>query len=61
MSNGIRVSTVECPEGRKFVVGIFLDDEDSDWVEFNREQFVGLIELLQTRLAEYDKPMEVSS
>ena len=56
MSNGIRISTVEYPDGdKKFVLTVFLDNKDSSWVEFDKEQLVNLISICQERLAEYDK------
>jgi hypothetical protein len=59
MSNGIRINTIRYPDGdKKFVLTIFLDDKDSDWVEFDKEQLEGLIEMFQQRLADYDKPIE---
>ena len=59
MSNGIRISTVRYPDGdKKFVLTIFLDGKDSDWVEFDKEQLEGLIEMFQQRLADYDKPID---
>ena len=55
MSNGIRISTVRYPDGdKKFVLTIFLDDKDSDWVEFDKEQLEGLIAMFQKRLADHD-------
>jgi len=59
MSNGIRISTVRYPDGdKKFVLTIFLDGKDSDWVEFDKEQLEGLIAMFEERLADYDKPIE---
>ena len=59
MSNGIRISTVRYPDGdKKFVLTIFLDDKDSNWVEFDKEQLEGLIAMFQKRLAEHDTAVE---
>ena len=59
MSNGIRISTVRYPDGdKKFVLTIFLDDKDSDWVEFDKEQLEGLIAMFKERLAEHDAVIE---
>jgi hypothetical protein len=59
MSNGIRVSTLKYPDGeRKFLLTVFLDDKDSDWVEFDKEQLEGLIATLQERLVDHDKILE---
>jgi hypothetical protein len=55
MSNGIRINTIRYPDGdKKFVLTIFLDDKDSDWVEFDKEQLEGLVVMFQERLAEHD-------
>ena len=59
MSNGIKIDTIRYPDGdKKFVLTIFLDDKDSDWVEFDKEQLEGLIAMFEERLADYDKPIE---
>ena len=59
MSNGIRISTVRYPDGdKKFVLTIFLDGKDSDWVEFDKEQLEGLIAMFEERLAEHDAVIE---
>jgi hypothetical protein len=55
MSNGIKIDTIRYPDGdKKFMLTIFLDDKDSDWVEFDKEQLEGLIAMFQERLAEHD-------
>lgn len=67
MSNGIRVDLMQYPEGDiKFVLTMFLDNEDKTWIEFDREQFAGLINLFNDQVTEYealnaDKPDETSS
>ena len=62
MSNGIRISTLVYPDGdKKFLLTIFLKDKDQSWVEFDKEQLVGLIALCEERLAEYDTPIEESN
>lgn len=59
MSNGIRISTIAYPDGeKKFCLSIFLNDKDSSWIEFDREQLVGLIELCHERLADYEVTKE---
>jgi len=59
MSNGIKIDTIRYPDGdKKFMLTIFLDDKDSDWVEFDKEQLEGLIAMCQERLDKYDKPIE---
>lgn len=59
MSNGIRIRTVRYPDGeRKFVITVFLDDEDSSWVEFDEEQFDGLIALCQEKRDGYGEIKE---
>lgn len=59
MSNGIRISTVRYPDGdKKFVLTIFLDDKDSDWVEFDKDQLDNLIAMCQERMTEFKKPIE---
>lgn len=56
MSNGIRVDAIRYPDKEvKFVVTIFLDDKGSDWVEFDKKQFEGLITMFQTRLDESEE------
>jgi len=56
MSNGIKIDTIRYPDGdKKFMLTIFLDDKDSNWVEFDKEQLEGLIAMFQERLADYDK------
>lgn len=53
MSNGVKVSTVVYPDGeRKIVLTMFINDKDSDWVEFDEAQFESLIKMFQERLVE---------
>ena len=55
MSNGLEISTLAYPDGaKKFLITMFIDDKDSAWVEFNKEQLEGLIAMCQKRLTEYN-------
>jgi len=62
MSNGIKASTIVYPDGeKKFLVTVFLDGQDSDWVEFDRDQFGKLVAVFAERLAEYDESDEIEA
>jgi hypothetical protein len=58
MSNGVRVDVLKYIEAEKYLITMFIDNKDTAWVEFDKEQLRGLIKLLNEQSTTHEGTMK---
>lgn len=58
MSNGVRVDVLKYIEAEKYLITMFIDNKDTAWVEFDKEQLRGLIKLLNDKSTKHEGTMK---